>query len=344
MKLLYPILIFSILFSLSCEGKTNIQKKLDEVYKSEQIKKKKATEAAEKKRLLEPVTSNETVEDKAYQKALKLKRLNSLKGTNRIGDWLSRFDEKGQSFYQYLKQNPIMPNESRHTIYILPIGAFRKKQSELIDLTIEYMKIYFNLEVKKLKPLPAKIIPKKAKRTNAFTGDLQFLSTYILDKVLPPRVPKDAVALISFTATDLWPGEGWNFVFGMATLYDSVGVWSIKRFGNPAASPESFRLALLRTLKVATHETGHMFSIEHCIAYECNMNGSNSLKETDRSPLWLCPECLAKIWWISKPDPVKRFSRMAEFLTKHGLMKEAEYYKAAALALKESSQDIWKYQ
>src|SRR3712207_7363776 len=44
-----------------------------------------------------------------------------------------------------------------------------------------------------------------------------------------------------------------------------------------------FKLTLLRTLKIAAHETGHMFSVRHCTKYECVMNGSNHLGETDRS-------------------------------------------------------------
>ena len=46
----------------------------------------------------------------------------------------------------------------------------------------------------------------------------QILTTHVLGEVLKPRLPKDAAAYIAFTASDLWPGEGWNFVFGQATL------------------------------------------------------------------------------------------------------------------------------
>ena len=41
--------------------------------------------------------------------------------------------------------------------------------------------------------------------------------------------------MISFTSTDLWPGEDWNFVFGQASFEKPVGVWSLHRLGDPAA-------------------------------------------------------------------------------------------------------------
>jgi archaemetzincin len=46
-------------------------------------------------------------------------------------------------------------------------------------------------------------------------------------------------------------------------------VWSLARNGDPTESPEAFRIALLRAMKIAVHETGHMFSLEHCTAYRC---------------------------------------------------------------------------
>jgi archaemetzincin len=151
--------------------------------------------------------------------------------------------------------------------------------------------------------------------------------------VLTPRLPRDAAATICFTACDLWPGPGWNFVFGQASLEGRVGVWSIARFGDPDESEESFRLVLLRTLKLATHEAGHMFSLAHCTAYACDMNGSNSLDESDRHPLALCPECLAKICWATRADPAERYRKLIEFCKREGLKAEAERYEKLLAAV-----------
>jgi len=74
----------------------------------------------------------------------------------------------------------------------------------------------------------------------------------------------------------------------------------------------------------ATHETGHMFGIRHCIAYECGMNGSNSAWERDRQPLEFCPECQAKLWCTLKLDPVKRSQSLEGVARKHDLPQTAD--------------------
>ena len=102
--------------------------------------------------------------------------------------------------------------------------------------------------VKVSKDLPLSVIPAPARRTHPSWGVKQILSTYVLDSVLRPRLPADAAAYIAFTASDLWPGAGWNFVFGQASLRHRVGVWSIYRNGDPSESKEAFRICLLRLL------------------------------------------------------------------------------------------------
>lgn len=49
--------------------------------------------------------------------------------------------------------------------------------------------------------------------------------------------------MIAFTNADLWPGEGWNYVFGQASLADHVGVWSIHRYGDPSTATQLFGYA-----------------------------------------------------------------------------------------------------
>ena len=133
---------------------------------------------------------------------------------------------------------------------------------------------------------------------------------------------------------DLWPGEDWNFVFGQASLRERVGVWSIYRNGDPDESDAAFRLCLRRTLKTATHETGHMFSMMHCTLYECNMCGSNHRAESDRRPLALCPHCLAKLCHATGAKPAERFERLITFCEANGLKPEREFYAKSLQALK----------
>ncbi|MCE9544652.1 MAG: archaemetzincin [Planctomycetia bacterium] len=263
----------------------------------------------------------------------KLRPLHKKLGPPQKGDWLLKHPEPGQTFDQYLRRKPVTPTGKRRVIYVLPIGEFDKDQQSIVDLTTSYLILCYNRRVQTLPALPLSVIPKEAQRVNPGTGDPQILTTHLLVKLLPPRLPDDGAALIALTATDLWPGEGWNFVFGQASLQDRVGVWSIHRNGDPAAGEEEFRLCLRRTLKTSSHELGHMFSIQHCTAYQCNMCGGNSLSEADRQPLAFCPECAGKIWWATGTTPADFYRKLADFYTRVGLKDDAQFCKDSLSAL-----------
>jgi archaemetzincin len=164
----------------------------------------------------------------------------------------------------------------------------------------------------------------------------QILTTYVLEQILIPNLASDAAAFLALTTSDLWPAEGWNFVFGQAYIEQHVGVWSLYRNGDPHKNRQDFNLCLIRTLKTAAHETGHIFSIEHCIKYECVMNGSNHREESDSHPLEFCPECLAKVCWITGADIKQRYKKLAGFCRRNSLTKEAELYDKSINVLKEN--------
>jgi archaemetzincin len=264
----------------------------------------------------------------------KLLPLHAPLATPEKGDWLAQHHEDGQTYQQYLASHPIRVQEKRRTIYIQPLGELTKTQKKIVDLTAEFMGDYFMLPVKIREPLPLSEIPQNARRIRVESNEEQINSTYILDKVLKPRLPKEAATLIAITPVDLWPGEGWNFVFGQASLRDRVGVWSFNRYGNPEDDEDAFRLCLSRTIKTATHETGHMFSLTHCIQLECNMNGSNNLPEADRHQLEVCPNCLAKLCHATGAKPIDRFEKLTEFCKTNGLKTEQGFYEESLKKLK----------
>ena len=233
------------------------------------------------------------------------------------GDWLDSFPEDGQTFEQYLTSDPVLPTADRKTIYIQPIGKFTSQQRDVIDLTADYMRAFFNLPVVLREVQPLTNVPAESIRIQ-YPDNEQILTSYFIDDILPKMIPADAAAFICFTNYDLFPGATWNYVFGQASLQHRVGVWSLWRLERDGGKRASKQLFLARTLKIAMHETGHMFSMLHCTKYECLMSGTNHLDETDRRPLDTCPECTAKIGWAMKYPLVDRYKKLAEFWRARG--------------------------
>ncbi len=256
-----------------------------------------------------------------------LKPLHTPLGKPGPHDWLAMHEEKGQTFAEYRRTHPLRKPTSARKIYIQPLGAFSAAEERLIATTADLLGRWYHAEVKRLPVIAGLSIPAEARRKNPLSGSDQILTTYVLDKLLIPARPKDAAAVLALTATDLWPGEGWNFVFGQASTTERVGVWSIARYGDPAESDQAYQSCLLRTLKVAMHETGHMFGFDHCTAYACGMNGSNSAEEMDRSPLAFCPECSAKIWWTCQIPPAAWFESLETFADEQHLDDQAAFWK-----------------
>lgn len=247
-------------------------------------------------------------------------------------DWLATFKEPGQSFAEYLNSNPTVPTDARKIIYVLPLGKFTSRQSDVIRITSQYLEAFYGLQVK---ALPQQSITRplqiRDSRINAVSKKEQVRTGYILDDVLRPMLPDDGAALIAFTNEDLFPDSSMNYVFGQASLGNRVGVWSLYRLDNGADR----RTFLLRTIKIAAHETGHMFSMHHCIAYNCVMSGSNHLDETDSHPIDACPECMAKVSWFSHVHPAVRYQRLAGVCRQNGLQKEAVEFEKKYAAVRE---------
>ena len=64
------------------------------------------------------------------------------------------------------------------------------------------------------------------------------------------------------------------------------------------------------------------------------MSGTNHLAETDSRPIDACPECTAKICWLTDVDQEERYEKLAAFCRKTGLTKEADEFSRKASAVK----------
>lgn len=236
------------------------------------------------------------------------------------GDWLFSYKEPGQTFDEYKKINPVMPNKQQNCIYLQPIGHFTDWQNKVVTFTREYIEDFFGLKTILLPCISDIIIPEHAQRD--VYGNIQLHTRYILDSILLPNIPANAIVCMAITEKDLYPEASWNFVFGQAYTKERVGVSSIFHYGEKTKDSLDYNLCLERIIKTATHEIGHMFSIEHCTHAECLMNGSNGLTESDSRPNILCSECLKKLYWNMEFDNIDRFKKLQAFYAKHHLYRD----------------------
>lgn len=255
-------------------------------------------------------------------------------------DWLANHLEKGQTFDAFTKSGPHLPHGARKVIYFLPLGRFAAERSPDLDTLKSCAEAYFSLPVKLLPDLPLND-EKIAQRTNAYTKKRQLLTTDILD-LLKRRIPADAYCLLAITMEDLYPDPSWNFVFGQASLRGRVGVYSFARydplfFGEERAKNYR-RLLLYRSAKVLVHETAHMFGLTHCIYFECIINGSNHLRESDARPLRLCPVCLRKLQWSTGFDVARRYRQLSPLYQKMGFREEARWIDQRLEAIADKSE------
>ncbi|MBY0487002.1 MAG: archaemetzincin [Flavobacteriaceae bacterium] len=233
------------------------------------------------------------------------------------GEWLAEHQEDGQSFEKYCAIKPTSISDERNVIYIQTIGKFTPKEHKIVENTVAYVSLFFKLKTLVLPTISENEIPANKKRIKY--GIEQLDASYINNKILPSKIPKDGIVLMAITAKDLYPSPSWNYVFGLANYKKRTGISSFNRF----LTNDDYTLCLDRTIKTAVHEIGHMFSMSHCKHAVCLMNGVNHIVESDSKPNVLCSECLKKLSWNLKYDDKQRLKGLISYLREHDLEKDA---------------------
>ncbi len=266
-----------------------------------------------------------------------LRKCHEKKHAPKPGDWMEKYPEGGQSFADYVlhrERTPLHPQYQ--AIDIQPLGEFDQAQQRLVAESADFMERFFGMTVRILDSIPLEDIPPESRRMRDNVE--QVLSPWILKERLLPLQRSDAVATIGVVLCDLWPGQ-LNWVFGEAIPSQRVAVWSLHRFGDPRESDAAFRLCLLRSVKTAVHEAGHVLGMPHCGEYECGMNGTRSLDEHDRRLLEFCPVCQAKIWWTCGANPDLRCHLLAERAAKRGWHQETTLFEREETLLRIAGRD-----
>ncbi len=242
-------------------------------------------------------------------------------------DWLTVRKEFGQTYDRFVASRPNKPSTKRNVICMQPLGDFLEDRSPSLDLLEKFAAAYFGMKVKVLPSQPVEK-SKLTTRINPGTKKLQILAGDVLE-LLKGKLPADAYCVQAVTMEDLYPQASWNFVFGMASLRERVGVFSFARY-DPAfygvqRKADYKEVLLRRSCKVLAHEAGHMFGIEHCVYFSCCMNGSNHLGESDSRDVHLCPMCLRKLQHVVGFDIVKRYKALLAVYKEMGFDRESAW-------------------
>lgn len=303
-----------------------------------------------------------------------------------IDDWLTQYNEEGQTYRQFLDQCPWLSSRKRKymsqtftssgktlkqkypdgKIYIVPVGDFDHEGTEFYSSLLEYTSKFLCLPVVSLpevkiefdegkvfwidepetKPISGRRTSKRTKKcqlTSRFNRETKQLQVCVDSNLMKLRqkIPEDALCMIGLTMLDLYGDETDLFVAGMAAGNQRVAIFSLYRYNpclsfsvenwfqveqtNPMPENDRLRIILQRSCKLVVHEICHLLGIDHCIFFDCCMNGSGHLTEDFRQPMQLCPVDLHKLHTLVGFDVVKRYEELLEFFRKEGFQEEERW-------------------
>ena len=246
-----------------------------------------------------------------------------------VGD----FDHKGTQFYSSLL-------EYTSKFLCLPVVSLPE-----VKIEIDEGKVFW-IDEPEDKPVSGRRTSKRTKKcqlTSRFNPETKQLQVCVDSNLmkLRQRIPDDALCMIGLTMLDLYGDETDLFVAGMAAGNQRVAIFSLYRYdpcltfsienwyqaeeSNPMSEIDRLRTILQRSCKLLVHEICHLLGIDHCIFFDCCMNGSGHLTEDFRQPMHLCPVDLHKLHTLVGFDVVKRYEDLLEFFRRGGFEEEERW-------------------
>lgn len=253
--------------------------------------------------------------------------------------WLQLVSENSQSYSDYLKF------EKRNRDGIIYIAILDDLNID-VDKLKYFVEIWFQKQVVILYDIRFidNILCYKNTKTvikarhNDNIKSQQFLVKKINNELEKIKNDLDnSLCLIALTSNDLYPDDNWNYVFGESYMNIGIGTFSTYHFNidNLLKADQSFKNVQIykdnffrMICHIAVHEIGHMFGIEHCVYYACNMNGCMSIFELVQQPTYLCPIDLRKLQYVMNLDVAKRHELLKKFYEENDFIREVIYSKS----------------
>lgn len=184
---------------------------------------------------------------------------------------------------------------------------------------------------------------KRHQLTSRFNLETEHLQVCVDSNLMQLRklIPADAICMIGLTMLDLFGDNSDLFVAGMAAGNQRVAIFSLYRYDpclsfstehwfqiqedHKMQSKERQKIILQRGCKLLVHEICHLLGIDHCIYYDCCMNGSGHLAEDFRQPMHLCPVDLRKLHTLVGFNILERYQSLLKFYKAQGFIEEQEW-------------------
>lgn len=234
--------------------------------------------------------------------------------------WRGRHVERSQSLAAYRRTATARRARKRTTIYLVRMGTLSPEHEAALEHVAGFCLAYFGRPGRLLDRPDLQTLDTALARPS---GDSRQLSSRtLLERLAAVDPPEDALAILGFTAEDLFPEPGWSFVFGHAARDRRAAVISFHRMGDPRVEPTN---VLSRALKTSAHELGHVLGMLHCTEFECNQAGVRTREDRDRRPPHLCPTCRDKIQFALEYGGIERDVALLTFYVTHELRREAVF-------------------
>lgn len=260
----------------------------------------------------------------------KVRHLDVKLGPPAEGSWRKfgkRYGEYNQRFSNYHSNHQkVWPD--KEPLAVQRLGDFDECDLKIIAITADFLRVFHQKpvslreEILTMDELKARDSlhwqnPRKKELAERFPRkNGQYDAEQAVDLIQRNLQGKRGGDIIAFTSEDLFTPMLSNFVFGVASLTQGAGIWSKARFGDPKKSLQAFEKCLIRMMKIAAHEFGHMRGIPHCTDYECNIGGYMSLSELDERPLLYCLQDSAKICSLARITLLEYHQRLLTFFEK----------------------------
>ena len=226
------------------------------------------------------------------------------------------------SLFSYINSNPNKPDSIRKIIYLMPLGNMSPKIEEIIKNEAEYLKVFFQLEVKVLARIPfneiknqkvkTRFVPSNDydyySKTKEGSGDLteQIEANSLINNYIKEIVPDSAIAVLGITEHDLYIPK-MNYIFGTSYLKDRIGLISTFRIAeNSFESKSNIR-------KVTTKQIANLFSISNVKDYYCVLNFHNHIDGLRNGVTYISPKALEKLKYSIGFNYDKRFTELKDY-------------------------------